>query len=246
MEKKITWETRRRFAYVNDRLCPDVVRGLVLEFPGLGGMAMYEDETEPGRYYAERGILFAIPYNNPWSWMNRQAVGYTDEVVAILTARYGEKGKLPLVATGGSMGGQSALVYTRYAAQTPCACVVNCPVCDLPYHYTERPDLPRTLYSAFYHEPGSLTEAMEKASPLHLALAGQMPDIPYSVFHCEADRAVDIDRHSARFVGELRRRGYTVMYETVPDRGHCDLTEEAAARYRAAVCDAIAQTTGTL
>ena len=36
------------------------------------------------------------------------------------------------------------------------------------------------------------------------------------------------------------------MYETVPDRGHCDLTEEAAARYRAAVCDAIAQTTGTL
>ena len=55
---------------------------------------------------------------------------------------------IPVVSTGGSMGGQSALVYCAYSKRTPVACVANCPVCDTVFHFTERPDLPRTLYSA--------------------------------------------------------------------------------------------------
>ena len=72
--------------------------------------------------------------------------------------------------------GKQYYVYTRYAAVTPVACVANCPVCDLPYHYTERPDLPRTLYSAFGDSDSeTLGDAMKKASPYHLALKREMP-----------------------------------------------------------------------
>ena len=108
---------------------------------------------------------------------------YTEELLAALRIHYGLPKSLPTVAMGGSMGGLCALVYTRYARNTPVACVVNCPVCDLPFHYTERPDLPRTLYSAFMEDGAdTLEEALRAHSPLHLA--AELPDIPYTLFNC--------------------------------------------------------------
>ena len=47
------------------------------------------------------------------------------------------------------MGGLCALVWPRYTKRRVVAVAANCPVCDLPFHYTERPDLPRTLRAAF-------------------------------------------------------------------------------------------------
>ena len=100
--------------------------------------------------------------------MNRHTVDYTDELIDVLFREYDLPENLPIVSTGLSRGGLSALVYTAYAKRTPVACVANCPVCDLPYHYTERPDLPRTLYSAFGTYTGTLDEAMRSASPMHI------------------------------------------------------------------------------
>ena len=228
MEKIITFENIRNFAYCNDRICKVPIRGMVVDFFGLGGMSMYAEETRDGTFFAEKGILLLVPYNNPWAWMNAQAVAYTDELIGVVKAHFG-LGKIPLVSVGGSMGGLSALVYTRYSAHGVSACVANCPVCDLPYHFTERPDLPRTLYSAFWNEEGTLQNAMEKRSPLHLAQ--EMPRVPYVLFHCDADKAVNIDMHSRKFVAAMREAGQNISFTVVPDRDHCDLTEEAKEAY---------------
>ena len=228
MERIITWENLRRFAYSNDALVTGKPRGVILEFMGLGGAKIYDEDPEYAAALAQKRILFLIPYLNPWNWMNAQAVAYTDELLDVLRARYGAD--LPVVSPGGSMGGLCALVYTRYAARTPVACAANCPVCDLPYHYTERPDLPRTLLSAFAADgAATLEEAMRKRSPLHLA--GEMPDIPYMVCHCEEDRAVNLRMHSERFVAAMRP-AHRITFRTVPGRGHCDLDEAALAAYR--------------
>lgn len=237
LEKLITYETLRRFAYCNDAICKKPIRGIVLSFFGLGGMKMFSEDPEEAIFYAERGILYLIPYNNPWAWMNSQAVAYTDELLDVLFTQYELDPKTPIVSTGGSMGGLSALVYTAYAARTPVACVANCPVCDLVYHYGERPDLPRTLYSAFWHEEGTVEQAIEKASPLHLAAA--MPDVVYHVFHCGADQAVNLQMHSERFVAAMRAAGKSVTFDIVPERGHCDLTEDAWKKFREFVLEAI-------
>ena len=144
---------------------------------------------------------------------------------------------LPIVSTGLSMGGLSALVYMVYARRTPVACVANCPVCDLPYHFTERPDLPRTLYSAFFNYDGTLQEALRSASPLHLV--DQMPkEADYFIFHCEEDKAVNKQTHSDRFV-ELLSKQHNVHYYAVPDRGHCKLTEEMQNLYHAQIVNSI-------
>lgn len=232
MEKIITYEKLRNFAYSNDRLIKGEVKGILLKFFGLGLTTMHNDDPGEALEYAERGIIYVIPYCNPWSWMNRQAVAYTDEIVAVLREKYKLSDTVKVVSSGGSMGGLSALVYCAYAKLTPCACVVNCPVCDLPYHFTERPDLPRTLYSAFFEYDGDLQTALQSCSPLHLV--EKLPDIPYTVFHCAADKSVDPQQHSGRFV-EAMRASHDIQLHTVPLRGHCDLSPEAKLAYVQAI-----------
>ena len=232
MEKIITYETLRNFAYSNDHLIKCEIKGIVLNFYGLGGMTIHNADPGDALEYAEKGIIYVMPYYNPWSWMNRQAVAYTDEIVSVLCKKYGLTDNVKIVSTGGSMGGLSALVYCAYAKITPCACVANCPVCDLPYHFTERTDLPRTLYSAFGEYDGDMESALRSCSPLHLV--DKMPDIHYTVFHCAGDKGVNLQQHSERFV-EAMKVNHKIAFNIVPLRGHCDLSAEAIFDYKRTV-----------
>lgn len=236
MKKIITYETLRNFAYSNDQLIKCKIKGIVLNFYGLGGMTIHSTDPGDALEYAEKGIIYVIPYYNPWSWMNKQAVAYTDEIISVLCEKYGLDSSVKIVSTGGSMGGLSALVYCAYAKITPCACVANCPVCDLPYHFTERPDLPRTLYSAFGEYDGDMQSALRSCSPLHLV--EKMPNISYTVFHCTNDKSVNLEQHSARFV-EAMRESHQITFNTVPLRGHCDLSAEARVDYNQAILAAL-------
>ena len=56
------------------------------------------------------------PYYGPWAWMNRQARAMVDELVDAVYAKHGLSDRTPLICTGGSMGGQASLLYTRCAS----------------------------------------------------------------------------------------------------------------------------------
>lgn len=238
MEKIINHQNLRSFAYVNDHICQKPIRGVVVYFQGLNWNQMLHDDPPEAIRYGEEGILYVVPYNRPWAWLNRQAVDYTDEILDVLFKAHHLADSTPIVAAGKSMGGLSAILYCKLAKRTPVACVANCPVCDLPYHYTERPDLPRTLYGAFYDEPGSLEEVLSRHSPLHQIR--WLPKIDYHIFHCEEDKSVNIHLHSEKFVAAMEKLGHSISYRTVPDRGHCDLTEEMQLLFRESCCTAIA------
>lgn len=237
MEKIINYENLRNFAYVNDKIVKMPIKGIVLNFFGLGGQNMFwNDDSKYAKFFAENGILWIEPYNNPWAWMNKQAVNYTDEILDVLIEKYDLK-DVKIVSSGGSMGGFSALLYSLRAKRTPVACVADCPVCDLVYHFTERVDLPRTIYSAFYNEDSSLDEALRNNSPYHLAKV--MPKINYHIFHCDKDSCVNIDKHSRIFVEEMQANGHSVTFDIVCDRDHCQLTPEAEEKYLNLCKDAI-------
>ena len=51
MEKFITYENLRYFAYSNDHICKKPVRGIVMDFWGLGSTGMYHEDTETGKFY---------------------------------------------------------------------------------------------------------------------------------------------------------------------------------------------------
>ncbi len=237
MEKIIHSSNLRNFAYVNDNICKKTIKGIAISFMGLGGMTMYDKDSLEGEFYAEKGILYVEPYQNPWSWMNQQAVKYTDEIIDVLIEKHNLGENIPIVSTGLSMGGQSALVYTVKAKHTPVACVANCPVCDVTYHFTERKDLPRTLYSALFYEAGTLEDALKSISPLHLV--DKMPKVKYHIFHCDEDMEVNMDAHSKKLVKEFDKRQYDFTFDIVEGRGHCDLTLEMKRKFAEYVINAI-------
>jgi len=227
---KIPYKDLWMYAYSSDKLVQSEIQGIVLNFTGLGGASMIKEDPELALSLAKEKIVYLHPYINPWAWMNKAAVALTDASLDALFEEYNLPDEMPIISQGGSMGGLCALTYAAYAKRMPAGVAANCPVCDLPYHYTERPDLPRTLLSAFGDYDMPLQEAMETASPYHLALKGMLPDIRYYIVHCEADKAVNKGRHSDRLVdvlGLVRE----VEYHTVPERGHCDLSSEAKEDY---------------
>lgn len=225
MELPICAENVHDFAYTNEELLAgNKPIGIALSFHGLNGVAMFKEHPALAMKCAQRRILFVAPYDNPWSWMNDVAVRTVDAIVTALQKRLGIK-DVPVVSTGGSMGGLSALIYSRYSTHRIAACAANCPVCDLPYHFTERPDLPRTIVSALAHYDMPLPAAMESISPLHQVKA--LPDIPYLILHCEKDEAVNQARHSERLVAAMRAEHKRIRYVSVPDRGHGDLSPQA-------------------
>ena len=233
MNKVINYENLRSFAYSNDKLIKGDIKAVCLDFFGLGCQAMYHEDTKTGIMMAENNVLFVVPYANPWGWMNRQEIDLTDEILDVLFEKYNLPETTPIASTGGSMGGLCCLAYTYYAKRTPSICVANCPVCDLPFHFTERVDLPRTIYSAFYLENGELDEVLMRYSPLHLA--EKMPKIKYAIFHCDADDAVNINAHSEKLVNAMK--DFDISYHIINGRGHCDLGEEGYALYYKTIID---------
>lgn len=237
MEKIITYDNLRSFAYVNDKICQKPIKGIVLSFFGLGKTVTFDVDTKEGEMYAERGIIYVYPYNNPWNWMNKQAIDFTDEIIDVLFEHYDLPCDTPIVSSGGSMGGHGALVYTAYAKRTPVACVTNCPVCDAFFHNSERPDLPRTYYSSFYNEEGSFEDALKRYSPFHLA--EKMPKIKYRILHCEKDKSVNIDLHSKAFVKQMESFGHDITLDIVEGRGHCNLTLSAQRKFEQYIIESI-------
>ena len=232
----INYENLRSFCYSNDKIINGEIKAIALDFYGLGGQSMYGTDTHLGEKYAREGIVLIHPYANPWGWMNSEEVALTDEIIDVLFEKYNLSKDTKIISTGGSMGGQCALVYCAYAKRTPVACVTNCPVCDMPFHFTEREDLPRTIYSAMRNEKMPLDKAIESRSPLHLVGNG-LPKIPYYIFHCDKDYAVNIDAHSKKLVDKMKENGYDVTFEIVKDRGHCSFTLDAKEKYEQIVIE---------
>lgn len=238
MQKLINADHLRQFAYVNDRVCERPIRGIVVFFEGLGGMPMYEKDTKDGIRYGEKGILYVYPYNNPWAWMNRQAAEYTNDILDAVFERFGLPEELPIVVSGHSMGGQSALAFSKYARRTPKACVAICPVCDMVYHFTERSDLPRTLYSAFYHEDMTMEEALMSVSPFHLA--EELPKISYHLILCDADQEVSMQRHTLPFAEKMKQLGHRLTVDVDTGMEHCKLSDGMRERFHR-YCEALGE-----
>lgn len=230
MEKLITYETLQRFTSSNDRQIDGDIKGIIILFAGLNHFFTGPESKDLEERATAQNIICLSPYDNPWSWMNRQTIGFIDEIIDVLFEKYSLPDDLPIVSAGGSMGGLSALVYSRYAKRTPIACVTNCPVCDLVYHYSERDDLPRTLYSAFYNEDGKMEDVLKNFSPYHLAET--MPDIKYHLFVAEKDSQVSKTAHADKFTEKMKSLGKDITEYVSYDRDHCNLDQKTFNRFR--------------
>jgi len=211
-------EEIKQVAWVGDGWLGGKVRGVVLVFHGLGSTGLKGEPATDELKWAQMGGLVVFPYYGPWSWMNREARAFVDELVDSIYASYSLADQTPLISTGGSMGGCSSLLYTRYARRHIAACAALFPVCDLKFHFSERPDLPASIRHAFRGYPEDLEVLLAEHSPL--SQVDRMPDIPYLIVHGDKDVAVSKSAHSDPLVARMRERRLNVEYIEVPGMGH--------------------------
>ena len=211
--------------------------GVVVSFHGLGA-TLRQGASELDLALAEENILVIAPYYGPWSWMNRLARKFVDELLERVWKDLKLDDSLPLVSSGGSMGGCSALLYCCYGKRPPVACDALYPVCDVPFHYHERSDLPTTFNYAFYGYPEAMEDILIEHSPLHQV--EKMPSIPYLFIHGFADDRVSKKVHSDAMTAALRQAGHQVEYLEVPGMRHgWDVPLKVHQRRFEFICDAI-------
>jgi len=212
-------EEIKQVAWVADAYLQKPIRGVIFTFHGLGSPELRDKPNDEELEWAKNGLLVVFPYYGPWSWMNRQSRKFVDDLAASVYAAYSLSADIPFLAHGGSMGGFSALLYTRYAKQKISACVAVCPVCDLKHHFTERPDLPRTIRHAFLGYEEDFESLLAEHSPV--CQAAGMPHIPYFIIHITGDPAVNKASHSDKLVAKMKEHGLDVTYHEVEGTGHC-------------------------
>ena len=194
------------------------ITALMLRFAGLGYTGQKSELDGLEIELSHAGVLTVVVYHDPWGWMNRRTQNLVSDVIDAIRLEYKLGSEVPLFSTGGSMGGHAALLYTIKSPHPIAACLAVCPVCDLVYHYTERPDLPRTMHHAFDNY-GSIDAALREHSPLHQVAS--LPDIPYLLLHATHDPSVKKEAHSLPMVAAMRQRGLNVDYMECPQMVHC-------------------------
>ncbi|MGD0091180.1 MAG: prolyl oligopeptidase family serine peptidase [Planctomycetota bacterium] len=216
----MTREKMEAVAFIADKQVCGRIRGVIVNFHGLGDPGLRSVPSYEENEWAAAGGLVVMPYCGPWSWMNRQARALVDELVDAVYAHFNLQDTVPLVLTGGSMGGYCSLLYARYARRPLKACLAQFPVSDLKYHFSERPDLPRTIYCAFSGYAEDLEALFKEHSPLDQVAF--MPRVPYLIIHGDADKAVSKAAHSDKLVAAMRKLGFEVEYIEVPGMGHTE------------------------
>ena len=214
MKNKIIKET----AWIGDKYIKGKIKAIVLKFHGLGG-GFRVDTSQEELAWAEKGGLAVFPYYGPWSWMNREARAFVDNLIDDVIEEYKLKKDISIIATGGSMGGFSALLYTRYSRHKIVACYANCPATDLKYHFYERPDLPATIHAAFRGYREDMKDLLVEHSPVDQV--EYMPDIPYLIVQGGRDTLVNQKAHSDKMVKLMKKRKLNVEYIKLPDMTHC-------------------------
>ena len=87
-KKIINKDTYLYYANTNEDFLTLPVKGIVVEFPGLGGGSCLGGRIEKSPYnnfrtkaFGKQGILIAYMFPGPWSWGNKGAVRMADAVI---------------------------------------------------------------------------------------------------------------------------------------------------------------------
>ena len=245
MNAFITPETVTLYANTNEELLTCPPKGMIIEFPGLGGGSCLGGSADRGAYATwfaahcgEQGILLTYLFPGPWSWGNKGAIRMADAVALALAKKYGlsPDGDFPLAVCGGSMGGLGALNYAANTELALCACAAACPCVDVMDRFNCHPDFPRTFLSAIASYDLPVEDALRSISPIeHL---GDMPHIPYFICSDERDSLFPEAQCDA-YVSQLRDLGHSVIYHRQPKMLHGYFLPEVSSGLRAFLVDAI-------
>lgn len=241
-----TFENLSYFTRNNINHIEGEIKGIVMEFPGLGGSSclgglvnMGEYKTEFALRCAKQGILVMYMYCGPWSWGNKGVVRIADLVIDALKKHYDLPDDIPVVSTGGSMGGIGALNFTIGSRHNVVSCMTACPCYDIIGKYSSysvNPNFPRTFLAAVYNYDLSLADALKSITPCENIEA--MPKVPYYIVCNENDECFD-DDGMKEFAKDMETAGLEVTLKYLPDTKHGEFTDEERASYQSFIIKSV-------
>ena len=230
MKKYINKDTVELFSRTNETLIKTKVKGIILEFPGLGGNSCLGGLMELGTYddefaakCAEVGIVLVYMFSGPWSWMNKGAVKMTDAVVDAIIDKYKLSKDVPISVCGGSMGGLGAIIYSIETKHKIMSCAAACPCVDVLDRYNCNPSFARTFIRAVADYDMAVEDALKTISPMHRV--DDMRKIPYFIVNCCADEIFP-ETQLDSYVETLNDKGYCVEYRKMPGKKHGEFVPE--------------------
>lgn len=244
MKNYINKDTYNLYAKTNESLINKEVKGLVVEFPGLGGGSCLGGTMDMGVYdgdfakmCADEGIILAYIFPGPWSWMNKGAVKITDAIVDAIREKYNLDPDAPIGLSGGSMGGLGAMIYSLETKNKISAVGAACPCCDVLDRFNCKQTFPRTFISAVAcYEDMSMEDALKSISPMHRI--NDFKDVSYFITNSCEDEVFPEELLDS-FVQKLLEKGHKVEYRKMPGQKHGEFIPEIKDEFYKFVIDSL-------
>ena len=225
----------RLYCNTNEALLSGKPRGIVVEFPGLGGgsclggtMDMVGYSGDYAKALADSGLLLVYMFSGPWNWMNEGAARFTDLVLEALRERFGLSGDVPVAATGGSMGGLAGLMFPMLSKSNVVLSAVTCPCVDPGKSLFADDVIPRSFLSTLALFDRPLEESLKAISPAENVK--KLPDIHYLIL-CDANDELFPREDLEAFGKALRDNGRSVEFITMNGCRHGEFTPQARERF---------------
>lgn len=214
------------YAFLNEDTLVYPIRKICVCFHGYTDGTMFEKSPEEGKTLGEQGIAWVFPYYSVWAWMSKSSQEFIEQVLDAVYARLQLDESIPLVLSGGSMGGLTALNYLVYGKRQAMACALNCPATDMYRGFHDRVRMRRAILSAHILEQGDLDEITKSFSPYYFA--DRLPRIPYLFIYGSKDEYFT-GTQMPRMKEKLDE--YALDYTLTVHKGmdHCDLAGNPAA-----------------
>ena len=222
------------YAFLNEDTLVYPLRGICIDFHGYTDATMFEESNATAKYLGEHGIAWVFPYYSVWAWMSPSSQEFNEQVLDAVYQKLGADETTPLLVSGGSMGGLTALNYLVHGKRKAVGCAANCPVTDLNKIFTDIPSMRRAILSAHIEKDMSLDDALKMYSPVQFA--DRLPHIPYFCVFGEKDEYF-LNTQMPPLVEKLMEYDLNPKLLVQPGMHHCDLGSHPEAH--TAFCDFI-------
>jgi len=214
------------YAFVNFDTLKEPINAVCIDFHGYTDASRFTESNRQATELGKQGIVYVFPYYSVWAWYSKSSRIYNEMVLDAVYEKIGVD--VPLVVSGGSMGGMTALMYSIEGKRRPVGCVVNCPVTDMELVYNKLDGVRPAILSAHIEEGLNL----KSFSPYHRI--NDLPDIKYFALFGGEDSCITKDFYIP-FNEKMLGRKYE--FYLVPQMPHCDILnyENAYTKYRDAI-----------
>jgi len=208
------------YAFVNIDTLKRPVKAVCVDFHGYTDATIYSESPAKAKVLGEKGIAWIFPYYSVWAWMSRSSQEFNEQVLDVVYRKLQISDNTPLIITGGSMGGLTALCYLVYGKRKAVACAVNCPVTDMTKFFDMVPDARRAILSAHILDERPLKTILDKYSPINII--DKLPAIPYLLIYGEKDNL--ITKHfMSNMLKKMSDADHNVTHLLQQEMTHCDI-----------------------